>query len=217
MTTPPTSPAPPVITTLDSGRGPIKILSHTTEEQINGLVVDEGIGSLFRPSRAHEEFLRIARRDDGNVILAVAEPSLIVGYVLVERPVPVAWQRRVMNSRWSSAEAIYEMGAIEVSRNFRRLRLAEEMLRVMAADPLLQDKIVIASAMTRYWDLAETGLTARQYRDALIKLMRSAGFDTFPTSDRDIISDPNNALLAWFGPRVRPEDVAAFHELRMRL
>lgn len=217
MTTPPAPSVPPATVTLDTVRGPVRILSHATEEQISGLTVDDGIGAVFRPSRALEEFLRIARRPDGNVILAVAEPELVAGYALIERPVPVAWQRRVMNSRWSDLTAIYEMGAIEVSRNYRRLRLAEEMLRVMAADPLLQGKIVIASAITRYWDLAEAHLTVRQYRDALVKLMRSAGFETYPTSDREIISDPNNVLLAWFGPQVRPEDVAAFHELRMKL
>lgn len=216
MTTPPASSTPAAVT-LATARGPITILSHVTEEQLQELLVDDGIGAVFRPSRAREEFLRIARREDGNVILAVAEPNLIAGYVLVERPVPVAWQRRVMNNRWSDMPWIYEFGAIEVSRNYRRLRLAEEMLHVLTADPLLQDKILVASAMTRYWDLTETQLTARQYRDALISLMRSVGFQTYPTSDREIISDPNNALLAWFGPQARQEDIAAFHERRMRL
>ncbi|MCX6023738.1 MAG: hypothetical protein NTZ05_18805, partial [Chloroflexi bacterium] len=153
MTQPAFASATPPAAVLATSRGDIAIFSHATEQMIADLAVDNGFGAVFRASRAREEFTRIARREDGNVLLAVATPGVIMGYLLLERPIPVAWQQRVMHQRWAECEAIVELAAMEVSRNFRRLRVAEGMLRVVAADPGLQDKIVIATALRRYWDL----------------------------------------------------------------
>ena len=66
----------------------------------------------WRPSR------QLHARKEGRVTLALLEPNLIVGYGTCWYPDP--------DDRWSAlGELMYEMGAVEVSRNFRSLQLAE--------------------------------------------------------------------------------------------
>ncbi|MBI4498442.1 MAG: hypothetical protein HY689_11145 [Chloroflexi bacterium] len=201
--------------TWEAPQGTLRIWSHASEALILGLTIDPGFGVLFRLNRYQDEFLRIARRADGNVLLAVADPGRIVGYILVERPVPRAWQRRIVQSRWEDCPAIYELGALEVSRNYRRLRIAERLLEVLVADPAFQDKILVTTVMRRYWDLAGTGMDAWRYRASLVNLLVRYGFQEYATDDPRVITEPTDALLARIGPATAPEYVQQFHRLRL--
>lgn len=215
-TTPdPFPPATDPAVTWETPHGTLRVWSHASEAFILNLIVDSGFGALFRPSRYQEEFLHTARRPGGNVVLAVAEPGIIVGYILAERPVPVAWQRRVAHNRWAEHAAVVELGAIEVSRNCRRLGIADHLIDALVAYPEYQDQIIIGTIMRRYWDLTDTGMDAWQYRAALMGLLGRYGFEVYATDDPRVISEPTDALLARIGPATRPEHIELFHRLRL--
>ena len=198
----------------ETPRGTFRIFRHATLELIASVTLDAGLGLLFRPSRYREEFLHTAQHPGGNVILALAEQNIVVGHLLVEQPVPVAWQRRVSHNRWAECPAIVELTGIEVSQNYRRLGVAEHLLAALADDPAMQDKIIMGTIMRRYWDLADTGLTAWQYRAALVDLLGRFGFEVFSTDDPRVITEPTDALLARIGLQAAPVHVAQFHRLR---
>ncbi len=197
----------------DTPRGTLRVYSRASADFILGQTVDPGFGVLFRPSRYQEELVHVAQHPEGNVFVAVAEPGIVVGYLLAERPVPVAWQRRVARNRWSDSPAIVELGAMEVSANYRRLGIAEHLIEALVNFPEYQDKIIIGTILRRYWDLKGSGMNAWQYRTALVRLLGDFGFEVFTSDDPRVLGEPTDALLARFGPDVAPEHVDQFHRL----
>ena len=199
---------------LDTPRGPLTVRRRCSLEFIDTLTADEGFGNILRPSRAKSTFQRIAATADGNVTLATTADGLIAGYVMISRPAPTRWQQRVMHDRWQQCEAIQELGSIEVSKNFRRLGIAEHLLEVALNDPMYRTAIVVAEGIRWHWDLATAGGNAFLYRDRLVALLKRYGFEEFGTDDPDVRADSANVLVARFGPECDDEHIQHFHGLR---
>lgn len=208
------SSAAPAAIVLDTPRGPLTVRRRCPVALIDSLTADEGFGNILRPSRAKATFQRIAAIPDGNVTLATTADGLIAGYVMISRPAPTRWQQRVTHDRWQQCEAIHELGSIEVSKNFRRLGIAERLMEVAMGDPAYRAAIVVAEGIRWHWDLATAGGNAFIYRDRLLELLKRYGFEEFGTDDPDVRADPANVLVARIGPDCEQEHIQHFHGLR---
>lgn len=204
----------PAEITFDTERGPLTVRRRCSVDLIERLTVDEGFGNILKPSRAKDTFKWIASAPEGNVTLAYTTEGLVAGYVLISRPAPSRWQQRVMHDRWEQCEAIHELGSIEVSKNFRSMGIAGQLMDVAMSDPAYREAIVVAQGMSRHWDLASTGGNAFIYRERLLALLNRYGFSEYGTDQPEVRADPANALVARFGPDCAPEHIEHFHGLR---
>ncbi len=194
---------------LETPKGILTLRSLCPPGFFAGLRLDEGLGSFAHYSsmiQRLEVFERIASSEDGNVILAVMEGIRVVGYAACYYPDP--------QERWSAlGRLMYEMGAIEVSRGFRHLRIARHLARVAVDGDFLDDKIAFMNGFSWHWDLDGTGLTLAQYRRMMHNLLRPYGFSEYPTNEPNIAIREENIFLARVGARVSPRDQKRFRNL----
>lgn len=211
---PPTGSIAPFQTRLDTPQGALTVQRVCSLALIEQLTVDDGFGNILRPIRAKATFQRIAARPSGNVTLAFTPDHVVAGYLMIARPEPMHWQQRVIHERWEQCEALYELGSIEVSKNFRRLGIADRLMQVAFANGAYDDLIVVAETIRWHWDLATAQGNAFLYRDRLLALMKRYGFAEFGTDEAEVRSDPANALIARIGPHCPQEHVEHLHSLR---
>ncbi len=204
----------PFETRLDTPHGAFTIQRACSLSLIEQLTVDEGFGNILRPIRAKATFQRIAARPSGNVTLAYTPDHVVAGYLMIARPEPMHWQQRVIHERWEQCEALYELGSLEVSKNFRSLGIADQLMQAAFAGGAYDDLIVVAETIRWHWDLTTAQGSALVYRDRLLALMKRYGFEEFGTDDADVRSDPANALIARIGPNCPQEHVEHLHSLR---
>ncbi|HEY8491822.1 MAG TPA: acetoin utilization AcuC family protein [Dehalococcoidia bacterium] len=189
---------------LDTPRGRLYLRESAPPSFVRRLRVDEGMTAFARrPDLAQALLRRIAGDPDGTVAIAHTPEGRIVGQVSVA---PV-------DGRWAGLDGIYEL-ALEVSRNWRGLGLAQRLLAFTLAAPEYEDIILLAMGYSWHWDLEGTGLSAFQYRDMLVRLLRRFGFDSYATDEPEIAADAANVLLARVGSRV-PHDL--YEEFYQRL
>lgn len=172
--------------------------------------MDAGLGQFPQYSsiiRTWESLDAIASNDGGRVTLALVESALVVGYVTCWHPSD--------QERWGSlGKLLYELGAIEVSRNYRRLGIGRRMLEMTLDDDYFSDKIAFARGLSWHWDCDATGLKAAAYRCMLLALCESLGFREVYTNEQGIGLCVENFMLARIGARVSPEDRKRFRFLR---
>ncbi len=189
-----------------TGRGVVHLKTYCCPDFIMGLEFDEGIGNFaqYRAIIRHtDNFKRIAEAKDGNVVLAYTSEGKIIGYMVFGYPGTL--------ERWSRSDyLVYEMGAMEVSRSWRRCGLAKSMVQLAVDDNFLEDKITIVTFYSWHWDLAETGLNKQQYREKLIGLFSRHRFRHTYTTEPNIMMDLANALAVRIGSRVSLEDQERF-------
>lgn len=180
--------------TLATDRGEIAIENYYPADKLERLTVDQGICMFSRhnPDRQKEALINVANSEFGNVIAAVGRDKL-VAYIGIHHPSE--------RERWGKPGYpwLYEFGAIEVSRNYRRLGLSEAMLQVAFDDPYYDDKIMITTGFTWHWDLEETGMTKMEYRELGIKLFGSFGFMEMATDEPNVAMDSANLFLVRIG------------------
>jgi acetoin utilization protein AcuA len=174
------------------------------------LELDEGIGHFAHYSsiiQKLEVFERVASSEGGNVTLALLNGRRIVGY-------GVCWYPDE-SERWAAlGKLLYEMGALEVSRNFRRLGLAQKIIQLIMEDrEFFAQKIAYMKGYSWHWDLDGSGLTIAQYRNMMIHLMKPYGFREYPTNEPNIAIREENLFLARIGERVSQEDRRRFRNL----
>jgi acetoin utilization protein AcuA len=91
------------------------------------------------------------------------------------------------DDRWSAlGELMYEMGAVEVSRNFRSLQLAGRILEATMNEDFFEDKITYMCGFSWHWDLEGSGMNAVQYRQMMMKLYSRVGFREVYTNEPNI-------------------------------
>ncbi|MBI5653744.1 MAG: N-acetyltransferase [Chloroflexi bacterium] len=172
------------------------------------LSIDAGLGFFWhnRPDVQLAALKKIAALPGGNVTVARNDRA-IVGYVTLGLPDPdVRWGR-------DHIPGLYELGGIEVSRTWRRRRVAEAILRATFAGDAYADAIVIATGYRWCWDFEESGVSVREYREGLHRLFQKFGFEFFDTDEPNIAWYPDNALVARVGARAAPELLARFKTL----
>jgi acetoin utilization protein AcuA len=179
---------------LETVKGGIQIENYCPAEKLEKLSVDEGIRMFSRhnPERQKNALINVARLEGGNVI-AGTKDSLLVSYIGIHQPSE--------RERWGKQAHhwLFELGAIEVSRNFRELGLAEAMLDVAFDDPFYDDKIMLTTAFTWHWDLEATGMSKMQYRELFLHLAGKYGFIEMGTDDPNVTMDSANLFLVRLG------------------
>jgi acetoin utilization protein AcuA len=190
--------------------GALSIASRCPPGFFEGLELDPGLGRFAHYSSMIQKldvFEKVAREKDGRVYLALVDGKLIVGYAACYYPGP--------DQRWSKlGELMYEMGAIEVSRNFRKHGLAKEIFHSIMDDDFFEDKIAYMNGFSWHWDLEGTGLSMIEYRKMMLGFLRTNGFQDCYTNEPNIALREENFFMVRIGSRVSEEDKARFRNLR---
>ncbi len=190
-------------------RGELLFRSLCQPGSFFGLRLDSGLGNFPHYSsmiQKLEMFERIASGEDGNVLLTLANGNNVVAYACCYYP--------SAGERWAAlGKLMYEMGAIEVSRNWRNLGIAQILVRMAMDRDFYEDKIAYMNGFSWHWDLEGTGYTLAQYRQMMINLMKPYGFKEYPTNEPNIAIREENVFLARIGSRVSEQDVLRFRKL----
>lgn len=194
----------------DSPRGEVTIRTKCPPGSFHNLKMEEGLGHFAHYSsiiKTVDAFEEIAARKQSIVTLALADPDLIVGYC-------VCWYPEA-DERWSAlGELMYEMAAIEVSRNYRGVNLAGIMLGTTLEDDFFEDKIAYMVGFSWHWDLEGTGLNPAQYRQKMMQLYSRFEFREVYTNEPNIALRVENVMMIRVRSRVSHEDQMRFRHLR---
>lgn len=196
---------------LDTPKGRVFIRTHASPEFIASLRLDEGMGIFsgphYPPAREKKALERLAAREESNIIVAYTAEEVIVGFVVIASPSQA--------ERWGklAGRGVVEAMAIEVSRNWRSMGIADKMMECAVGDPYFEDKIVICTGYTWHWDLENTGMSKEDYRRMLLSYLSKAGFMYYETDEPNVNLDPANFFTAYVGPRVDPQLLDQFEDL----
>ncbi|MCD8510001.1 MAG: GNAT family N-acetyltransferase [Bacillus sp. (in: Bacteria)] len=180
-----------------------------TQDALSSYSFDDGLKAFRPPKQQYEALLKVVELPENRIIVAL-EGNKIVGYAIFLYPDPL--------ERWSEVELdnLLELGAIEVSANYRGYGLAQNLLRVAMMDDAVEDYIIITTEYYWHWDLRGTGLSIWEYRDVMEKVMKSGGLEWYATDDPEICSHPANCLMARIGSRVKADAVHEFNRVRFK-
>ncbi len=196
---------------LDTPRGRVWIRAHSRPEFIASMRLDEGMGIFaaphYPPSREKKALERLASNPESNIIVAYNQEGVIVGFVAIAPPSPA--------ERWGklSGKGLLEAMAIEVSRGWRSMGIADKMLECAVNDDFFYDKIVICTGYSWHWDLESTGLSKEEYRRMLLRYLEKAGFMYYDTDEPNVNLDPANFFTAHIGAGVEEELLHEFERL----
>lgn len=184
-------------------RGPVQ------GTEIEKLKMDPGLTAFRPPEQQKKAIIDIANLPEGRIIIAVHDET-IIGYVTFLYPDPM--------ERWSQAnmDNLLELGAIEVSSNYRHMHVGEDLLKVAFLDDAMEDFIVYTTEYYWHWDLINTKLSIWDYRKMMEKMMSSAGLEWFATDDPEICSHPANCLMVRIGKRVPLTSIEEFDHIRFQ-
>jgi acetoin utilization protein AcuA len=203
------APRSPRTITLETPGGPLTFRSLCPPGLFSRLELDQGLGSFPHYSSIIQKlavFERIASGEDGNVILALLGERLVVGYAVCYYP--------EQRERWARlGKLMYEMGAIEVSRGYRHLHLAQRLAELSVDADFFEDKIAYMNGFSWHWDLDGTGFTMAQYRKMMVNLLKPYGFREYPTNEPNVAMREENVFLSRIGSRVSPRDQRRFRNL----
>jgi acetoin utilization protein AcuA len=203
------SPGPELLAAFETPHGLVSLYARCPSGFFGELRLDSGIGDFADYSsiiQTLDEFEKIASGKDGRVTLALLEQTVIVGYFACWYPKP--------GERWSKlGELMYEMGAIEVSRNYRNLGLARQLVQTILSEPFIEDKIAYMNGYSWHWDVDGSGFPVSQYRTVHLKLLEPYCFQEFRTNEPNISLREENIFMARIGSRVSPEDQKRFRHL----
>jgi acetoin utilization protein AcuA len=195
---------------LTTRKGVVHIRTYCSPDFVDGLELDEGLG-VFPQYRSiirdKETLKKIAVMEDANLVIAYNEDGKIVGYVAFCYPSPL--------ERWgkNGHGLLYEVGSIEVSRDWRRLGLAKNMVEIAMEDEEYEDKILFLTGFSWHWDMQGTGLTKPNYRKMLVHIFEPFGFRHFYTTEPNVTMDSASMLMARIGARVSDDDRERFLDL----
>ena len=210
----PTGNAPPGYepekTTLDTPNGRITIWVKCPPGFFSSLKLDSGLGNFAHYSSIIQKldvFERIASQPEGRVALGLDENESVVAYA-------VCWYPD-QTDRWSKLDRVmYEMGAVEVSRRYRHMKIAETVIGLILQDRFFDEKIAYMNGYCWHWDLDGTGLTMIQYRQMMYNFLKKFGFQECYTNEPNIALKEENLFMARIGPQVSDEDQKRFRNLR---
>lgn len=193
--------------TIKNNNQTIIIEGPLSSEELNDFYFDEGL-KAFRPAdKQYEAIKSIADYEEGRVIIA-RDDNKIVGYVTFLYPDPL--------ERWSKIKMddLIELGAIEVTDDYRGLGIGSTLLKVSMKDPQMEKYIVMTTEYYWHWDMKATGLDIWQYRNLMERMMAHGGLKPMSTDDPEISSHPANCLLVRIGKDVPKSSIETFDKLR---
>lgn len=196
------------IVTIDCNRELI-VEGPIPPDRLSTLSMHPSLDAFRRPAEQHEALVEIAELDEGRII-AAREGNIIVGYVTFHYPDEL--------ERWSEGgmSDLVELGAIEVSNEYRSLGLGKRLIQMAFAEEQLENMIVFTTEYYWHWDLEGTKLSVWDYRNMMEKLMKSADMVWYATDDPEICSHPANCLMVRIGKEVPMSSVEQFDQVRFR-
>lgn len=202
---------PEIVSSFVTSQGRIEICAKCPAAFLKNLEMDSGFGNFKDYSsiiQQLDELCTIAESKDGTVTIAVIENNLIVGYFACHYPQP--------DARWSKlGELMYELGALEVSRNFRIHGIARQLVRTVLTEPFTEDKIAFMVGYSWTWDVDGSGFSLDEYRRVHLKLLEPYNFQEFYTNELNIRIREENIFMAKIGSRVCPADYKRFKRLTL--
>ena len=195
-------------------KGDIRIQSFCSPEHIRQYSLDKQFQnhshykSLYTRRQSLEEN---ARCPDANVVLAIAEPGNIIGFGVLGYP--------GADERWTELgpKIMMEIKAIEICRAWRSVGIAHRIMKLMLAHPNIEDKIIYLVGYSWTWDLAGTDMNAAQYRETLVDLYKSHGFQEYETNEPNVCLRPENFLMCRIGKNISQTLKDRFKWLRFGL
>ncbi|CAB5121710.1 hypothetical protein D3OALGB2SA_3026 [Olavius algarvensis associated proteobacterium Delta 3] len=191
--------------------GDVTILRHCSVECIREYAFGDQFGSYaqYKSLYTHRDSLEdIASRKDTSVTLAVNDHTQIVGLGLLSPPEP--------DERWAGlgSGVMTEVKAVEVSRRWRKGRLARGILTALLFDPDIEERIIYMVGYSWTWDLDGSGLSAQEYRNMLIRLFTAFKFQELQTNEPNVCLKPENLFMGRIGSAVSEEIQKSFKWLR---
>lgn len=188
-------------------KGAIYLYGPVSASDLSLLSIDKQLNN-FRPAhRQKEALITITGLPNGRVFIA-RHQNEIIGYVTFHHPDEY--------SRWSKHPWVVELGAIEVSKQWRKYRVAQYLLNEAFIDSFVEEFIIITIEYCWHWDLRGSGLTTWDYQRMLTKLFSSVGLTKRATDDPDILEHPANVLMVRYGKNVPKKALQEFEELTFR-
>jgi acetoin utilization protein AcuA len=191
--------------------GNIRIRGFCTPQEIRTCRFDSQFGtyahykSLYTRRESLEES---AGRKDANVVLALDNKKDIIGFGVLAYPDP--------GDRWSNLGSgkMMEIKALEVCRRWRGGNVAKGVLKKLLSHPEIAAKILYLVGFSWTWDLDGTDQSALAYRNMLIRLYESFGFEEYQTNEPNICLKAENFFMGRIGKTVTPEIITNFKWLR---
>ncbi len=179
--------------------GDIRIISFCTPEQIQSCRFDKQFAthaqykSIYTKRQTLEKH---AAAKGANIVLALSETNLIVGFAVLDFPEP--------EERWVELgkNVMIEVRAIEVSRSARHLKIASDIIRSMLDHPDIENMIAYLVGYSWTWDLDGNKMSAQEYRNMMIHLFEPHGFKEFQTNEPNLCLKPENIFMGRIGGNV---------------
>lgn len=177
---------------LETAKGPLLLRDFCPPSLVERLRADAGLHAFARlPEREWQLLLNIARSPDCALTLAHTPAGEIVGEVTIAPG----------DEWWEGLDNVYEV-AIEVSSNWRGLRLARQLLAFALELDALEDMILFAVGLSWHWDTEGLAMNMYRYRELIASLFAGQGFVEYPTTEPNVRMEPANVFLARIGKRV---------------
>ena len=194
---------------LNTQKGTLTIEGPVPPDTLAAYQFDQNL-TAFRPiDKQKKALVEIAELPEGRINVA-RHNDTVIGYVTFHYPDPL--------ERWSEGniETLIELGAVEVSAEYRGQKVGKNLLKLSMLDDAMEDYIVITTEYYWHWDLKGTGLDVWSYRKLMEKMMNAGGLEWYATDDPEISSHPANCLMVRIGERVNQEDIMRFDSLRFK-
>lgn len=178
-------------------------------DTLNKYTFDEGLVAFRIPKEQFVAIQEIADLEEGRIIIC-RDGDNIIGYTTYLYPDPL--------ERWSDGNLPYllELGAIEISEQYRAMGLGKAMLELSMQDDEMEDYIIITTEYYWHWDLKNSGLDVFEYKKIMQKMMAAGGMEVFSTDDPEITSHPANCLMARIGKRITNDQIQTFDNIRFQ-
>lgn len=158
----------------------------------------------FRDAEKQQTILRNALSDEGTMVLAI-ENNTIVGYTIILPP--------EVEERWSKLEFVYALGVVEVAPAYRGKGLAKKLVQEVTSQESYEQKIIISLEYYWHWDLAMTDGDVYKYKRMLKSMLEAGRFEDIHTDDSDIAGYQYNFMMARIGKRISSDQFVQFLKL----
>lgn len=202
-------PTTPYIKEVQTEKGTLIVKGPVTGEDITKLAIDFGLKAFRSPDSQKEALAEIADLSEGRVIIATFN-DVIVGYVTFHFPDEF--------ERWGQSKMpdLLELGAIEITPEWRQAKVSRHLLDVAFMDNTFEDYIIISTEYYWHWDLKGTGLDVWQYKAVMQKVLGAFGMQNAATDEPEIASHAANSLMVRIGENAPIESVIQFETMRFK-
>lgn len=193
--------------TIPSPQGKIRIEGPVSINRLNTCSFSNELSAFRKASEQYNVLQAISQTKAGRVIIAHKNQH-IVGYVTFVKPDPA--------ERWSQLNIpqLLMLGGIEVSRQYRHLKIATNLVKVAIMDPYIENYIIVSTEYYWHWDIQGAQLNVWEYKEVMKKIMNAGGFEQMSTDDPEILSHPANCLMVRIGNYVCVDTIEKFNQLR---